>query len=143
MDAQVVVDEEIRRRTFWSCFIMDRYLSSGKFRPQIIALDDIKLQLPCGEKAWAFGQNVITADLSHDYTGAEIINQRKMVKRQGESRAGARDGGGQRSDHMDIESDDDELACELGPDEWLLARYVRITEIWGRVVKWSCAGGKK
>ncbi|KAJ9648157.1 hypothetical protein H2199_001935 [Coniosporium tulheliwenetii] len=34
------IEQEIRRRTFWSCFAMDRYLSSGKYRPQMLNLGE-------------------------------------------------------------------------------------------------------
>ncbi|KAL9097063.1 MAG: hypothetical protein Q9165_001027 [Trypethelium subeluteriae] len=50
------VEQEIRRRTFWSCFIMDRYLSSGKYRPQMLSVKDLRIQLPSSEKAFLFGE---------------------------------------------------------------------------------------
>ncbi|KAI9749878.1 MAG: hypothetical protein M4579_006698 [Chaenotheca gracillima] len=42
-------DREIRRRTMWSCFLMDRFNSSGTDRPTFIDEDTIKVQLPIKE----------------------------------------------------------------------------------------------
>ncbi|KAL9116431.1 MAG: hypothetical protein Q9187_007044 [Circinaria calcarea] len=43
------VDREIRRRTMWSCFLMDRFNSSGTERPMVINEENIKVQLPIKE----------------------------------------------------------------------------------------------
>ncbi|KAL8802660.1 MAG: hypothetical protein Q9182_003676 [Xanthomendoza sp. 2 TL-2023] len=42
-------DREIRRRTMWACFVMDRFSSSGTERPTCGAEDYIKIQLPTKE----------------------------------------------------------------------------------------------
>ncbi|KAL8693941.1 MAG: hypothetical protein Q9224_003660 [Gallowayella concinna] len=42
-------DREIRRRTMWACFVMDRFGSSGTERPTCGAEDYIKIQLPTKE----------------------------------------------------------------------------------------------
>ena len=42
-------DREIRRRTMWACFLMDRFNSSGTERPTFLAQDNIKIQLPVKE----------------------------------------------------------------------------------------------
>ncbi len=42
-------DREIRRRTMWACFVMDRFNSSGTERPMFADEDDIKVQLPIKE----------------------------------------------------------------------------------------------
>ncbi|KAI4115574.1 MAG: hypothetical protein LQ345_003852 [Seirophora villosa] len=39
-------DREIRRRTMWACFMMDRFNSSGTERPTCASEDDLKIQLP-------------------------------------------------------------------------------------------------
>ncbi|KAL5326953.1 hypothetical protein ACEPPN_004642 [Leptodophora sp. 'Broadleaf-Isolate-01'] len=44
------IDREIRRRTMWSCFLMDRFNSSGTDRPIFIKESSIKVQLPIKEK---------------------------------------------------------------------------------------------
>ena len=40
------IESETRRRTFWSCFLMDRLLSNGLGRPQMINIQDISIPLP-------------------------------------------------------------------------------------------------
>jgi hypothetical protein len=42
-------DREIRRRTMWSCFLMDRYTSSGTDRPHFVEQQYIRAQLPIKE----------------------------------------------------------------------------------------------
>ena len=42
-------DREIRRRTMWACFLMDRFTSSGTERPMFADEDIIKVQLPVKE----------------------------------------------------------------------------------------------
>lgn len=42
-------DREIRRRTMWACFLMDRFCSSGTERPTFVAVDHIRAQLPICE----------------------------------------------------------------------------------------------
>lgn len=44
------IDREIRRRTMWACFLMDRFNSSGTDRPVFIKEESIKVQLPIKEK---------------------------------------------------------------------------------------------
>lgn len=39
-------DREIRRRTMWACFMMDRFNSSGTERPTCASEEHIKIQLP-------------------------------------------------------------------------------------------------
>ncbi len=42
-------DREIRRRTMWACFLMDRFNSSGTERPMFADEETIKIQLPIRE----------------------------------------------------------------------------------------------
>ena len=42
-------DQEIRRRTMWACFLMDRFNSSGTERPTCGTEEHIKVQLPIKE----------------------------------------------------------------------------------------------
>ena len=44
------IDREIRRRTMWACFVMDRFTSSGTDRPTFISEDMVKIPLPIKEK---------------------------------------------------------------------------------------------
>ena len=44
------VDREIRRRTMWACFVMDRFNSSGTDRPTFVGDETLKIPLPIKEK---------------------------------------------------------------------------------------------
>ncbi|KAF2178992.1 hypothetical protein K469DRAFT_754084 [Zopfia rhizophila CBS 207.26] len=44
-----LTDREIRRRTMWSCFLMDRFNSSGTDRPLFVNEQYIEVQLPVNE----------------------------------------------------------------------------------------------
>ncbi|KAH8586750.1 transcription factor domain-containing protein, partial [Bisporella sp. PMI_857] len=44
------IDREIRRRIMWTCFLMDRFNSSGTNRPTFIKEDNLKIPLPIKEK---------------------------------------------------------------------------------------------
>lgn len=59
---------EIKRRIMWSCFILDRYLSSGRSRPQMIA-ETLHIQLPCSDVDFQFCRNVKTEFL---YPNADV-----------------------------------------------------------------------
>ena len=141
LSSDTFTDEEMRRRTFWSCFIMERYLSNGKFRPSMLTLEDMKLQLPCGERAWVFGDRVCTGLITGacSGTGASARRRAKLYRRWKDGRPD-RPTDMARDDEME---DDTEVPCEWGSEEGLLSRFVRIVEIWGRVAKWSCAGGRR
>lgn len=59
-------DREIRRRTMWSCFLMDRFNSSGTDRPIFVGEQYIRAQLPIKE---AYYQMEITGP-TEDLEGA-------------------------------------------------------------------------
>ncbi|GJC86705.1 putative transcriptional regulatory protein C1327.01c [Colletotrichum liriopes] len=44
------IDREIRRRTMWACFLMDRFNSSGTERPTFVREETIDIPLPIKEK---------------------------------------------------------------------------------------------
>lgn len=111
------IEKEVRRRTFWAAFMLDRSLSSGRLRPSGISLAEAaRVQLPCEERGFLFGEGVRTGYLSVD--GFD-----KKEDRNG--------------------SDGKLGRWEVGDEEGILARVVRITEIWGRVQEWACAGGRR
>jgi hypothetical protein len=57
------IDREIRRRTMWACFVMDRFNSSGTDRPMFIKEESIQVQLPCKEKLFRLDMEGPTEDL--------------------------------------------------------------------------------
>ena len=137
------VEEEMRRRTFWSCFIMDRCLSSGKFRPSMLMLDDVRLQLPCSQNAFLFGDRVCTALIDGNCSGTGARTKLKaaafrqwLQKRTAEAEAGTFPGESFGDDVNDFQ-----IQCEHGTSEGILSIHVRMVEIWGRIAKWTCAGG--
>lgn len=55
------IRQESQRRTFWSCFILDRILSVGKGRPRLIQVKHLSaLQIPCSDKNFISGRAVRT-----------------------------------------------------------------------------------
>jgi hypothetical protein len=56
-------DREIRRRTVWSCFLMDRFTSSGSDRPIFVSEQYIKAQLPIREDYYQMEITGPTEDL--------------------------------------------------------------------------------
>jgi len=41
------VEREFRRRLFWSCFLLDKFMACGSKRPSLVADNTILLRLPC------------------------------------------------------------------------------------------------
>lgn len=150
-----VIAQETKRRTFWACFILDRCLSSGKYRPRMIRVKELGIQLP-SDNAFAFGERVRTARLnepsarrppSFGSQGMQIPSIRQSI-------------GGFSDDKLPNnvppdnkpwspisrrkDSSEDEIdRWEIGAEESVLSRVIRIIRIWGSIAKWSCAGGRR
>ncbi|KAK2596622.1 hypothetical protein QQS21_006298 [Conoideocrella luteorostrata] len=57
--AQVTpIDRELRRRLFWTCYLLDRYLACGSKRPSLISDSSIALRLP----SWCPSQSPLAVD---------------------------------------------------------------------------------
>ncbi|MBE7182452.1 MAG: fungal specific transcription factor domain-containing protein, partial [Terriglobus roseus] len=142
------IEREIRRRTFWSIFVMDRYVSSGKYRPHTIHAQDVHIQLPSSERAFLFGEKVRTLKLGeeeHPTGRSEVETPRRytdFAHTNGEqhwSPSIARE-----SPRVKDEDRDSELGrWEVGTDEGLTSRFVKALELFGKLVKWACAGGRR
>ncbi|KAF2204838.1 hypothetical protein GQ43DRAFT_108989 [Delitschia confertaspora ATCC 74209] len=146
------IEQEIRRRTFWSCFIMDRYLSGGKYRPTMLRVEELRIQLPSSERAFMFGEKVRTSVLGDEMDGvagrAEIQNQRRssgmLVTRNGDPERGQEMRNGSYGSHGDPgRNSDDNTRWEVGPDEGLLSRFIKVFDLYHDVAKWSIAGGRR
>lgn len=139
------IAQEIRRRTFWSCYIMDRYLSSGKYRPQMFFAPSLRTQLPASDRSFAFGERVRTLMLGdqdgHGTTRAEVRNQRQVMLGASNYTESADGVSPYSMNENDNEIDKGKL--QVGEEEGLVSRYVKILEIYGKVVHWSCAGGRR
>ncbi|KAI4654739.1 uncharacterized protein J4E78_006916 [Alternaria triticimaculans] len=59
-------DREIRRRTMWSCFLMDRFNSSGTDRPLFVHEQYIEVQLPVKEHLYVHEIHAPTENLEGD-----------------------------------------------------------------------------
>ncbi|KAH8722872.1 fungal-specific transcription factor domain-containing protein [Phaeosphaeriaceae sp. PMI808] len=57
------IDAEVRRRTAWTCFLMDSLLSGGKGRKRSLTAADMTIQLPCEREAFVFGEATCTEQL--------------------------------------------------------------------------------
>lgn len=73
LDSEAFVSREVKRRTMWSCFIIDRYLSSGRARPQM-DVKTLHIQLPCSADDFRLGTNVKTGFL---HTSADTPQEDK------------------------------------------------------------------
>ena len=60
------IDREIRRRTMWACFLMDRFNSSGTDRPTFVKEMDMKIPLPIKEKLFQMDMPGPTDNLKGD-----------------------------------------------------------------------------
>jgi hypothetical protein len=58
------IDREIRRRIMWSCFLMDRFNSSGTDRPMFIKEEAIDIPLPVKERYFQLDMPALTETLS-------------------------------------------------------------------------------
>jgi hypothetical protein len=143
------IQQEIRRRTFWSCYIMDRYLSSGKYRPQMLHARELRIQLPASERSFLFAEKVRTLMLGEEDknipgTGrAEVQNQRQQSVMLGTANCTPEPNVPSPKSMAMHDNDEDKGRLEVGPDEGLVSRYVKVLEIYGKVIKWSCSGGRR
>lgn len=154
-ESDAFIEQEIRRRTFWSCFILDRYLSSGKHRPQMLRVCDLRLQLPSSDHAFLFGEKVRTPLLSENLDDGDaraVIQASRRMSLLSEANGEIRHSAGfntsplgsyqtKESGHDTDESR--EGRWETGPNEGAVSRYIKAIELYGRIAQWSCAGGRR
>jgi hypothetical protein len=131
------IRHEIRRRTFWSCFILDRYLSVGRNRPLMLNVKDLgSIQLPCSDTAFNHGRSVKTRIFGED---DEAYEKRREKSR--ELAARARNG----NYHPDYRTGGyvDDVRWEVGEHEEALSRYIHVVDHFSDVMKWSNKGGRR
>ena len=150
-----IISQETKRRTFWSCFILDRCLSSGKYRPRMIRVKELGIQLP-SDNAFAFGERVRTVRLNEPPArrppslgaqGMQIPSIRQSLL-YGDEKLPAANGTPDGKAWSPISrrkdsSEDDVDRWEVGAEESVLSRVIRVIRIWGSIAKWSCAGGRR
>jgi hypothetical protein len=151
-----IIAQETKRRTFWACFLLDRCLSSGKYRPRMIRVKELGIQLP-SDNAFAFGERVRTARLNEPTTrrpqsfgsqGVQIPSIRQSIGGFGDEKLQTANGTTDPKAWSPISrrkdsSEDDVDRWEVGAEESVLSRVIRIIRIWGSIAKWSCAGGRR
>lgn len=59
-----IIEKEIRRRTMFSCLILDRLLAVGDDRASMVSTADLHIQLPCSEVAFDLASEVYTGFLN-------------------------------------------------------------------------------
>ena len=123
------IRQESRRRTFWSCFILDRYLSVGRRRPKIIQVDDLRgnIQIPCSDKNFISGRAVRTRFFGE--TDAEYAERRMKVNGEALQRIG-----GHKSERIEWEDRE---------DDGVLGRYIFALDHFSDVTKWANNGGRR
>jgi hypothetical protein len=143
---QSFVEEETKRRIFWGLFIMDRYLSSGKYRPQMVKVEDIRVQLPSSERSYMFKERVRTNLLSDSViemdTPQDDYNHRRHTSspHRGSNGPGNSAAG---SSNAQIEEEERLGKWEVGSNEGIISRYIRAIDLYGRIIRWSCSGGRR
>jgi len=153
-DSDAFIEQEIWRRTFWGCLILDRYLSNGKYRPSMLRANDVRLQLPASERAFLFGDKVRTDRLTEDIddpdarSGIQLSGRTSLLGTNGEARPSPGHGtltpGSHRDQDMDRDTEDSkEERWEVGSNEGVVSRYIKAMELYGKIVRWSCAGGRR
>lgn len=108
-------DREIRRRTMWACFLMDRFTSSGTERPMFADEDVIKVQLPVKESSFQM----------------EIPGPTESLDESLDGRA-----------PNPVKNDAGQLS-EPHSNMGVGAYIVRAIVLWGRVIKYLNMGGKE
>jgi hypothetical protein len=122
------IESETQRRILWSCYLLERCLSSGTFRPTVLRNGDIKIQLPSSERSFLFGQKVRTA-----FIADALVDVRSFLN--GENNSGA-------SSSPSLVNPESDTIWETGPNEGIVSRCIKASEVYNQVVKWACAGGR-
>ncbi|KAF5574676.1 transcriptional regulatory [Fusarium pseudoanthophilum] len=79
---EIAIIRETRRRTMYSCFILDRLMSCGSERPLSIAVESMLIQLPCSEMAFDLSLQVYTGLLQpHEGSSQLQINDDSTLSR--------------------------------------------------------------
>ncbi|KAJ2903549.1 fungal specific transcription factor [Zalerion maritima] len=75
------VEREMRRRLFWSCYLLDRFMACGSKRPSLVADKNIMLRLPC----WSPSPAVLPVEGELFQSGSNLQYIQGSGKRQGSS----------------------------------------------------------
>ncbi|KAF2266784.1 hypothetical protein CC78DRAFT_107252 [Lojkania enalia] len=139
------VQAEVERRTFWACFVMDCYLGGAQQRRSKIDKEKIPIQLPMSDQSFAFGKNVKTkllgesrAEFDARYNAElrqhQLLQERKPINEDRTS--------DMRKNAMQFTSAKGPL-IEIEESEGYHAHWIRAVCVFGKVLAWSCRGGRR
>lgn len=103
---------------------------------------ELRIQLPASERSFLFAEKVRTLMLGEDerkILREDVQNHRQQSVALGTGSSSERN----MTSSQRLAVDGAECRLEAGPEEGLVSRYVKILEIYGRVVTWSCSGGRR
>ncbi|KAF1956365.1 hypothetical protein CC80DRAFT_548662 [Byssothecium circinans] len=129
------IEAETKRRTFWSCYIMDSYVSSGNNRPWRIRFEDIKIQLPCSEKDYFFGRNVRTMKLREDRSGFQKRRDQYYALRSSQHSV---NGASHFWESSAVRSSDDDPRWEDEREQECLSWFIKALDVYRDVIWWTC-----
>lgn len=113
------IDREIRRRTMWSCFLMDQFNSSGHDRPPLIREEWLRrLPLPVAEKNFQLDMPASTENLCLGQAGSAATPLEDLKTEDG---------------------DREDLKNNMG----VAAYMIKAVALWGRVMNHLNQGGKE
>ena len=130
-NAEDIVRQEIRRRTMFSCFILDRMLSCGKGRMPAIRSEDLHVQLPCSEFSFDLSETVQTGFLK---PAQQVL--------QAATPAGMGAGNTMATTASETESISVSSTIMRPSHDSVLARFISLIDIWGEISKYSFSGGR-
>ncbi|KAI9672680.1 MAG: hypothetical protein M1831_000115 [Alyxoria varia] len=106
-------DREIRRRTMWACFAMDRLTSSGTERPMFASEHHMCLQLPVKEEFFQLEIPAVTEYLGEPH-----------------------------EKHQQPENEESTESAVARSNMGVTAYNMRLIALWGRLVKYMNLGGR-
>ncbi|KAL5116546.1 hypothetical protein ACEQ8H_005542 [Pleosporales sp. CAS-2024a] len=132
---ETFIDNEIKRRTYWSCFILDRFTNCNGYRPPMLDPNNIATQLPCSDQSFNKGFKVRTRWLRDGEAEYEKRREAMMEKVQ-------------RFDYRELilpskRKRHERFEWEIGKDESELSLYIRTAKHFGKVMGWALNKGRR
>ncbi|EEB07069.2 transcription factor [Schizosaccharomyces japonicus yFS275] len=110
-------DREMRRRTYWACFIVERLLTTGylapsKLRTLSLKLEKTNIQLPCNEEDFLYFREMLTETF---------------------------DGSAPKAAYTEYSAENS--IPQKSPTNSIMAWLVRLTSVWSDTSRWVLSGG--
>jgi hypothetical protein len=131
----IFIRDEIKRRTYWACFVLDRLQSGSVSKPSTVDLQMVTIQLPCSARAFVSGKVVRTARL----TPALLPEYPKSENGKRHYRGNGHGTGANDPDPKSLNS----IPWEHGLEEGVLCHYERAIELFKDTQQWSVHGGRR